>query len=272
MDEFAAFARLLDALRPWLGHVVIIGGWAHRLHRFHPLSHPPTYAALRTRDADVAFSLSAPLTGDIAAAMKTAGFHEDFSGEHTPPITQYRLEGDDQGFFAEFLAPLHGSGLKRNGQPDVTTAKAGVTAQKLRHLDLLLVSPWGVRLIKEIGVPVQSPADVMLANPVSFIAQKLLIQKYRRSEKKAQDALYIHDTLELFGGELPTLRSLWQEEVRPTLPDNTASTVEVLQREQFGAVTDVIRNAVRIPQDRVLPPDRMQAACAYGLEEIFGGR
>ena len=270
MDDFAAFARLLDALRPWLGHVVIIGGWAHRLHRFHPLSHPPTYAALRTRDADVAFSLSAPLTGDIAGAMKAAGFHEDFSGDHTPPITQYRLEGDDQGFFAEFLAPLYGSGVKRNGQPDVTMAKAGVTAQKLRHVDLLLVCPWVVRLTNEIGVPVHPPIDVMVTNPVSFIAQKLLIQSYRKSEKKAQDALYVLDTLELFGGELPTLRALWQEKVRPTLPGKTARTVERLQQEQFGAVTDVIRNAARIPQNRVLLPNRVQAACAYGLDEIFG--
>jgi hypothetical protein len=266
VDDFAPFARLLGALRPWLGHVVIIGGWAHRLHRFHPLSHPPIYAPLRTKDADVAFSVLAPLTGDIAAAMKTAGFLEDFSGEHT----QYRLGGDDQGFFVEFLAPLHGSGLKRNGQPDVTLAKAGVTAQKLRHLDLLLASPWNVRLTNEIGVPVEAPVDVMLANPVSFIAQKLLIQNYRKPGKKAQDALYIHDTLELFGGGLPALRTLWQQEIRPTLHIKTARAVETLQREQFGVVTDILRNAARIPQDRVLLPERMQATCTYGLTEIFG--
>lgn len=270
MDDFAAIARLLDALRPWLGHLVIVGGWAHRLHRFHPKAHPPTYAALRTRDADLAFSSSAPLIGDIAAALRAADFHEDCSGEHTPPITQWRLGADEAGFFAEFLAPLQGSGVKRNGQPDVTMAKAGVTAQKLRHLDLLLVRPWAVRLTKDIGVPVQSPVDVMLPNPVSFIAQKLLIQKDRRSDKKAQDALYIHDTLELFGGELAALRTLWQEEIRPTLPEKTAEDVEGLQREQFGAVTDVIRNAARMPQDRALFPDRIQAVCAYGLEEIFG--
>lgn len=270
MDDFAALARLLDALRPWLGHLVIIGGWAHRLHRFHRLSHPPAYAPLSTRDADVAFSLSAPLTGDMAAAMKTAGFQEEFSGEHTPPISQYRLGGDAQGFFAEFLAPLYGSGLKRNGEPDVTLTKAGVTAQKLRHLDMLLVSPWFVQLTRDIGVPVQAPAGVMLANPVSFIAQKLLIQKHRQPDKKAQDALYIHDTLELFGGELPALKALWQQEIRPTLPDKTARTVETLRREQFGAVTDIIRNAARIPQDRMLRPDRVQALCEYGLGEIFG--
>ena len=34
--EFASFARLVDSLTPWLEQVVIIGGWAHRLHRLHP--------------------------------------------------------------------------------------------------------------------------------------------------------------------------------------------------------------------------------------------
>ncbi|MGH9313405.1 MAG: GSU2403 family nucleotidyltransferase fold protein [Vicinamibacterales bacterium] len=270
MDDFAAIARLLDALRPWLGHLVIVGGWAHRLHRFHPLAHPPAYAALRTKDADLAFSTSAPLMGDIAAALKAADFQEDFSGEHTRPITQYRLRADDEGFFAEFLTPLHGSEVKRNGQADITMKRAGITAQKLRHVDLLLARPWAVRLTKDIGVPVQSPVDVMLPNPVSFIAQKLLIEKYRTSDKKAQDALYIHDTLELFGGEVSALRTLWHEEIRPTLPERTAKNVERLQREQFGTVTDVIRNAARMPQDRTLLPDRIQAACTYGLEEVFG--
>jgi hypothetical protein len=35
--EFASFARLIDSLSPWLDQVVIIGGWAPRLYRFHPL-------------------------------------------------------------------------------------------------------------------------------------------------------------------------------------------------------------------------------------------
>jgi hypothetical protein len=31
------FARLIDTLQPWLNQVVVIGGWAHRLYRLHPL-------------------------------------------------------------------------------------------------------------------------------------------------------------------------------------------------------------------------------------------
>ena len=29
MDDFASFARLLRALRPWMGRLVVIGGWVH---------------------------------------------------------------------------------------------------------------------------------------------------------------------------------------------------------------------------------------------------
>src|SRR5688572_22113253 len=132
MDDFAAFARLLDALRPWLGQLVIVGGWAHRLHRFHEFANPPAYQAVRTKDVDFAFSLSAPLSGDISAALKAADFREEFLGEHTPPATHYHLGDEKDGFFAEFLVPLYGSGVRRDGKEDATAAKAGVVAQKLR--------------------------------------------------------------------------------------------------------------------------------------------
>lgn len=158
MDEFAMIARLLEALRPWLGHLVIVGGWAHRLHRFDERASPPTYAALRTKDADLAFSPTAPLKGDIAAALGAAGFNEVASTDHTPPITQYQLGAGGGGFYAEFLAPLHGSEVKRRGRPDITMAKAGVTAQKLRYLDLLLVEPWAVRLTRMWACPCGRPS------------------------------------------------------------------------------------------------------------------
>ena len=141
MEDFAAFARLVEALRPWLGHLVIVGGWAHRLYRFHPLATAPAYLPLLTRDTDVALSIHAPLEGDISAALENAGFHADFSGEHTPPVTRYRLGEEDGGFYAEFLTPLQGDGFKRDGDRDVTVSKAGITAQKFRHLELLLTSP-----------------------------------------------------------------------------------------------------------------------------------
>lgn len=63
---------------------------------------------------------------------------------------------------------------------------------------------------------------------------------------------------------------IWEKEVSPGVPRKTTKAIERLRREQFAAVTDVHRAAARIPQDRALTPDRLQAACAYGLDQIFG--
>ena len=92
MEDAASLAQLIEALRPWLGHLVIVGGWAHRLHRVHPLAGTPAYPPIRTRDVDLAVALHAPLKGDVAAALERAGFQRAFPGDDTPPVTHYHLE------------------------------------------------------------------------------------------------------------------------------------------------------------------------------------
>jgi hypothetical protein len=110
-------------------------------------------------------------------------------------------------------------------------------------MDLLLLCPWTVALGSTVGFPIEPRAGVRIANPVSFIAQKLLIRESRDREKQAQDILYIHDTLELFGGELEALREEWHDRLLPELRRATARRVEALCRERFGEVDDVIRSA-----------------------------
>ncbi|MFL5380988.1 MAG: GSU2403 family nucleotidyltransferase fold protein [Longimicrobiaceae bacterium] len=270
MDDLAAFARLIEALRPWLAHVVIVGGWAHRLHRHHPLANPPSFLPLATRDADVAFSPNEPMQGDIAVALAAAGFKEERTGEHMPPVSRYRLGDGAGGFYAEFLAPLSGSAVKRHGKLDATALKAGVTAQKLRHVGLLLEKPFAVTVGSAVGFAIEPAAEVLLPNPVSYIVQKLLIQQERSPGKRPHDVLYVHDTLMLFASHLDDLREIWREDVRPSLPPRTAMRVERLVRERFREVDDVIRTAARIQPDRALRPERVLAACAAGLGEIFG--
>jgi hypothetical protein len=269
VDDLKAFGRLITALRPWLDQVVVVGGWAHRLHRFHPLANPAGHLPLRTRNADVAFPLDAALAGDIQAALRHAGFVEELFGDLVPPATHYRLGEENAGFFVEFSTPLEGSGLRRRGAPDATVARAGVTAQKMRYLELLLVHRWTVRLGRAQGAPGLADLDVHVPNPASFIAQKLLIHSDRRPGKRAQDILYIHDTLELFGGSLDELRQLWREVIRPTMPARTARRAETLAHDLFERVTDTVREAARIPQDRRLAPDDVRRACAYGLAQIL---
>jgi hypothetical protein len=69
------FGRLVDALTPWLDQVVIIGGWAHRLYRFHPLAQRLGYPPLMTLDADVALPNGLRAKGvDIHERLTANGF------------------------------------------------------------------------------------------------------------------------------------------------------------------------------------------------------
>ena len=103
MHDWRALACLVSALRPWLDELVIVGGWAHRLYRMMPMVPTLAYQPVRTLDADVAFSATVSLTGDMGTALKAAGFREELAGEHSPPVTWYHLSGDAQGFYAEFM-------------------------------------------------------------------------------------------------------------------------------------------------------------------------
>ena len=268
MNDAEGLARLLDAIRPWSQALVIVGGWAHRLYRLHDDINVPAHQPLVTRDVDLAVG-GRTLRGNIGKALEDANFHEVLSSDHIPPVSQYRLGDEDGAFYAEFLAPLKGGPLRRDGSANATLAIAGVTAQKLRHLDLLLVAPWTVRASVERGVPVSAPIDILIPNAVAFLAQKLLIREERRPEKRPQDLLYIHDTLEMFGAHAERLRALWRERVCPALSRRSAAKVETLAIDSFSAISDDIRRAARIPADRVLAPERLRALCAHGMEEIF---
>jgi hypothetical protein len=56
------------------------------------------------------------------------------------------------------------------------------------------------------------------------------------------------------------------------MPAKTARRVEVIGRDLFAQVTDTIREAARIPQDRRLAPENVQRACEYGLGEILANK
>jgi hypothetical protein len=270
MNDLEAFAKLAHALAPWNGHLVYIGGWAHRIHRLDPRAATPDHQAVFTRDTDLAFAAAATIDGDIKAALATSGFKEELHGEFKPPIARYALGEESEGFYAEFLTPLAGSGIKRGGAQDATLAKAGISAQKIRHLEILLVDPWVVKLDPKKGVPLKTPMDIQVANPLAFMVQKFLIQEKRPRGKRAQDILYIYDTIGLFGNQLDVFRGSWKEVVGPALHDSR-DVVMKLSESTFSKVTDDIRRAALIPQDRKLTPEEIQLTCQLAFEKILVG-
>ncbi|MBZ5639522.1 MAG: hypothetical protein LAO51_12315 [Acidobacteriia bacterium] len=246
VSDVDPFVRFVEALRPWLSHVAVVGGWAHRLHRVHPLAQPLEYPPLMTRDADIAVPVGAiPSGDDICERLLEAGFEEEFSRGHRPPVTRYQLGGETGGFYAEFLTPLVGSDHKRDGSPDVTIRIGGISAQKLRHLDLLLTAPWSVSLGPSNGFPFSSAADVRIPNPASYLAQKILIHSKRKPDERAKDVLYIHDTIETFGRSLSEVHREWTGNVKRVLNKKATRVVERAAEAMFAEVTDKHVESVR---------------------------
>jgi len=264
------FARLIDTLHPWLNQVVIIGGWGHRLYRLHALAQPLDYEPLGTLDTDVAVPAHLPVNGeDIRQRLLDNGFREELLGSMEPPAAHYYVTAEDSEFYAEFLTPLFGSEIKRGGRRDVTRQVAGVLVQKLRHLELLLNAPWEVAIAPATGYPTSDSRRVYVPNAAAFLAQKILIHNKRDRADKAKDIIYIHDTIETFGGNLPMIREEWERNVKPALHAKASREVIAAADTHFQKVTDTIRDAARIAPGRSLTPEMVREVCSFGWQQIF---
>lgn len=269
-----AFARLIHAIAPYLDEVVFVGGWAHRLFAFHELAGSIDFEPLATDDADIAAPIGLrSRTQSLAERLKQAGFQEEFRDDDTPPITEYRLGQEDTGLYVEFLAPLVGGPFRRDGTPKDTTLVGGVTAQTLRHVDLLLDQPWQVRVTERQGFPVGAEGvQLKIANPASFIAQKLLVLEKRALEKRPKDILYVHDTFLLFGEKLDALRSCWERTRAQRHPNVQRDLVRIVEA-RFGVVDDLVRAASRIALESGRPapptPERLRSVCRAGLQHLL---
>jgi hypothetical protein len=265
------FGRLIEALRPYLPEIVVVGGWAYRLFAQHPLARPLDFTPLTTDDADVAVPLKLQARdASLRDLLKDAGFTEEMKGQDTPPVTHYRLgEGE---FYVEFLAPKTGDGFRKSGERDATAQVQGVVVQKLPHVDVMLVSPWTVTPPVAPGSD-QEPVEIRIPNATTFLAQKLLVLLDRTKEKQANDIVYIHDTLMMFAESLPTLAALW-ETIKPQLTKKQVRNVDRAIATIFGPVDDRIRRAAIIAKGtgRGAPPsaEQIRDRCAEGLRAIFG--
>ncbi|OXI18781.1 GSU2403 family nucleotidyltransferase fold protein [Burkholderia sp. AU15512] len=278
MSELAEFSKLAVTLEQWRSNIVFIGGWAFRLYEYEPRAYKPEHKPIFTQDADVAYAHQAVLEGDIKSALEGAGFKAEpnFAGGFKPPAMRYTLGEGGNGFYAEFLTPLVGSPRRRvkgtnDTEPNATEAKAGVVAQKLPHLEVLLHEPWIVTIpATESGLG-ESVRDLRIPNPVSFMIQKLLIREERFVEKRPQDVLYIHDTMNIFGVAIgDDLAPIWKS-LEVTLTDAQRKSVKTGVEALFTEVNDTIRAAADIPRsDRYIEPVTMLRLCQNGFEELFG--
>jgi hypothetical protein len=253
-------------LEPWLDQVVIIGGWAHQLYQLHPDAQQLEYPPLTTLDTDVAVPAELPdREQDIRERLLAQGFTEELLGDSRPPATHYRLGGDASGFYAEFLTPLVGSEYDRKHRRRATLQVGGVVSQQLRYIEVLLHEPWSIDYESD-----GYGARVLIANPLSYMAQKILIHAKRGREDRAKDILYIHDTLEVFAPRLQELAKLWRESVAPRLTPRAVRFVTQAARVLFGELSDDVRRASEVAGARGRSPEAIREACDYGLSQLFG--
>jgi hypothetical protein len=268
--EIEPFSKFIVALEPWLGEAVLVGGWAHRLYRLDPRARKLEYMPLTTLDGDVAVPPKLKeQESTVRKRLLEAGFKEGFVGDDHPPATHYHY-GKGGGFYAEFLAPLVGSEYDRHGKRKATMEVGGVSSQLLRYIEILLVSPWKVELSKKSGYPLSTKKALQIANPASFLAQKILIHDRRDHTDRAKDLLYMHDTVEVFSESLDELRQIFRNDIVPQLHSRKVTELEQASDSLFGKVDDAIREASLMAFGRRLSPARLAETARAGLTEIFG--
>lgn len=270
--EFEAFARAVEALAPYLPKLVLVGGWAHYLLTLRPEASALPFEPLLTQDLDVALPPRLPEVEEtLAVLLRQAGFREILSGDHSPPISEYVLDDEESGFYLEFLSPLIGGTVKRRGREGATAKISGVTTQMLRHLDILLQSPWSVNLDSGAGFPLERPLTVRVPNPAAYIVQKVLVSQKRRPADREKDIVYIHDTFHAFSDALPSIREEWQK-LRSTMHFSHVNKFEKLVVSQIAAMSDLVRGAARIVEARATAPtpEQLLATLRLGYREAFG--
>lgn len=189
-------------LRPYLGQLVIAGGWVPYLYT-KLYEGSVANAPLLTTDFDVALVRRSLIEGDVTLdeSILNSGFTYDFASLDKPPVVKYvkHLKNGSQAEI-EFITDAAGA----VGRVEVI---GSVNAQALQDVDLLLDRPWALPLARfgDLG-----EGELCLPRPSRFVLHKVLVAPRRgRWEKTAKDLYYAFYTLDCF----PLWRSQMLEEV-----------------------------------------------------------
>ena len=236
----ATLVPVIQALEQILEDVLVVGGWAHRLHRAHPLAGAFDEAPVQTTDCDIAFGLKAPAPQGLDLLLRFG--REGFDFEHTG--TEFQESGlfrsrADPTFTVQLLVPRRGSGTTRAGEAIRTRHLGGVPVEVLRGLDLLEIEPWRASW----AVSSHKRLDLSICHPVPFVLGKLLLtcMPNRAIQHRAKDLIYVLDTIRLFADHedallraVPTLAArvgrTQRREIRAAHEETLRPESEVVQR------------------------------------------
>ena len=205
MEDFDAFARLVTALRPWLGQLAVVGGWAHRLQRFHRLANPPGHLPLRTRD-----------TRPRLLDGRGSGWRSPHGVEgrwiHRRAVWRRRASCDALSLGGGGRCLLRGvpdAPPRQWGEAQRSARRNGFESRSYGPEDAVPGPAAGFAVERagrtEAGRACRGRRGSARAEPDELHGPEVAHHSDRPAGKKAQDVLYIHDTLELFGASLGEL-------------------------------------------------------------------
>ena len=224
--------RALKALRPYLGDLVLCGAWAWYLYR-RCLAPDRWVPAEFTRDLDCIGKERLPVRGDpLLNRLANSAFVWVPRGPETPPVAHFAWPDPKRADVEiEFLAPSRGDGTR-----EIVELQPGLTAQALRHLEILTDSPLVLAIDDRSPLPeeLEFRGSVRLPKIGHFVIQKALIHKDRRREKQVKDIFYVFDLIDRENG----LNNILSQDV---------VAAEAKWKTEVGLLVDVLEQRIGEP-------------------------
>ncbi len=268
VDDRRIFVEALRPIEAALNDIILVGGWAHRLHAHSPLAAVEV-STLRTLDADLFIPAPSPSTAIRLEALRRAGFGIHLRGLSSTPVTEYVLKGPNYEFELEFLAHRHGGEIDRRGSRRDPVPVGEAVAILLPFMDVMRHEPWTCVLDEARGYPVgPEPIRLQVVSPAPYVAHKLMVLKDRQPAiKRHQDVRYLYETIRRFAPALSELRASWSRRT-----STTGELKRVAAGRRFLASGTLIAAAAQTPDLDGLTADEqhMRVVLAAGLDEIFG--
>jgi hypothetical protein len=263
---------VVEALDPALDRLVIVGGWAHRLHRFHPLAAQLRDDPLTTKDCDLAIPLEALAMSwpPLGERLARSGFILKQGGGELGESRVY-VDPQDPTFTIQFLAVRRGQGKSRDGSIVRTVQIGGISAEVLRDMDLTAAAPWNLSCRRaDDGL-----VNLAVAHPAAFVVGKLLVScaPNRGPTERAKDLVYVAETIRLFLDRLEELRDEARE-LHDRMGANRRRRLSDVLRYHFLERSNELRRAV--DQTRELAGGRpgsmtdFVSLCEHGIARILG--
>jgi len=260
------FVHVLETLAPRLDSLVLTGGWAWYLYRKY-LTGERALPSEFTLDVDIVAPRTLSREPVALDELLEAGeFESRPEGDERPPVTHHLWpRGGVPEAIVEFLTPALGSGDR------ATLEIAGIVAQQLRYMDLLLHDPLTLEIDEESDRG-RFIGEVRVPRVGLYVWQKALTFIRRKdAAKRGKDLFYLFDLADSSRNLIPRIRNdlaLYATSTtrgwRKKAAENLGTECGALEARGIGRVLS------QIPEER-RPPRRYVYETFEALIRLLSG-